>query len=153
MTVRSVLRQTPILVEQELAAFTLDAAGCGAIVTFTGLVRPTNQAGETVTGLFLDHYPGMTERSLETIAQDAAKRFHPGAILVIHRCGQMAAGDTIVFVAVASDHRRTAFEAADYLMDRLKTEAVLWKREDGIDGARWIEPTDNDRADRDRWRD
>jgi molybdopterin synthase catalytic subunit len=93
----------------------------------------------------------MTEASLERIAQDGGARFGVGDILVIHRCGTIAPGETIVFVATASPHRRAAFEAADYLMDRLKSEAVFWKKEQGVDAARWIEPTDEDRADLARW--
>jgi molybdopterin synthase catalytic subunit len=93
----------------------------------------------------------MTERSLQDIAEDGAARFDASDILVVHRCGAIAAGEVIVFVAVASAHRRAAFLAADYLMDRLKSDAVFWKKEQGVDGARWIEPTDADRADLARW--
>ena len=73
------------------------------------------------------------------------------AVRVVHRCGAIAPGEAIVFVAAAAVHRRAAFEAVDYLMDRLKTDALFWKREDGVDGPRWIEPTGGDRADRARW--
>ena len=80
-----------------------------------------------------------------------AARFDVSDLLVVHRCGDVAAGEAIVFVAASSPHRRAAFLAADYLMDRLKTDAAFWKREDGVDGSRWIEPTGQDQADRKRW--
>lgn len=138
--------------EQELASFLQSAAGAGAIVSFCGVARSKAKTGETVQHLHLDHYPGMTEKSLQAIAAAGLERFDVSAVKVVHRCGTIAPGETIVFVAAASGHRRAAFEAADYLMDRLKTEAVFWKREEGLDGSRWIEPTDADRADAARWR-
>jgi len=137
--------------DQELAAFIARIDGDGAVVSFVGLARPNNSAGSTVTGLHLDFYPGMTEASLEAIAADALARFAVSAVHIVHRCGAIAPGEAIVFAAAASPHRRAAFEAADYLMDRLKTDAMFWKREDGVDGSRWIEPTEADRVDRARW--
>jgi molybdopterin synthase catalytic subunit len=138
---------------EELERFIAGRAGDGAIVTFVGLARPADAAGEKVTGLFLDAYPGMTEKSLDLIAADALGRFAVSAVYVVHRCGDIAAGAPIVFAAAAAPHRRAAFEAADYLMDRLKTDAAFWKREQKLDGPAWIEPTEADRADRGRWRD
>ena len=88
---------------------------------------------------------------MDDIARAASERFAVSAIAALHRFGAVLPGETIVFVAVASRHRRAAFEAADYAMDRLKTDAVFWKREDAVDGSRWIEPTDADRAERARW--
>ena len=93
----------------------------------------------------------MTERSIEEIAQAGASRFEVSDVLVIHRCGEIGPGEAIVFVAAASRHRAEAFAAADYLMDRLKTEAAFWKREDGAGRSRWIEPTEGDRERRARW--
>ena len=119
----------------------------GAVVSFTGVVRPD---GGT-RALYLDWYPGMTEASLREIAEAAAARFDVTALCVRHRCGEVHTGAPIVFVAAASAHRRAAFEAADYLMDRLKSEAALWKREVTEDGSRWIEPRDEDRKDLERW--
>ena len=116
-----------------------------------GELRPADAAGEAVTGLFLDAYPGMTEKSLDAIAADALARFPVSAVHVVHRSGEVAPGAPIVFAAAAAPHRRAAFEAADYLMDRLKTDAAFWKREQRLDGATWIEPSDADRADRARW--
>jgi molybdopterin synthase catalytic subunit len=104
-----------------------------------------------VTGLFLDAYPGMTEKSLDAIAADALGRFAVSAISVVHRCGTIPPGAPIVFAAAAAPHRRAAFEAADYLMARLKTDAAFWKREQRLDGPAWIEPSEADRADRARW--
>jgi molybdopterin synthase catalytic subunit len=133
---------------QELAAFSAD--GAGAIVSFTGLARPTTKDGAPIERLFLDHHSRLTQLSLDEIAASAG-RFDVFAVRIVHRCGEIAPGEAIVFVAAASAHRRAAFEAADFLMDRLKTDALFWKREDGVDGARWIEPTEMDRADRARW--
>ena len=138
---------------QELERFIAGRAGDGAIVSFVGLARPADAAGEEVTGLFLDAYPGMTEKSLDAIAADALGRFAVSAVHIVHRSGDIAPGSPIVFAAAAAPHRRAAFEAADYMMDRLKTDAAFWKREQKLDGPVWIEPTEADRADRARWRD
>lgn len=152
MAVTALLSHDPLRAEAELQVFLGGRTGDGAVVAFVGLARDSSRAGP-VTGLYLDHYAGFTERSLQVIATDAGARFAVSDIRVIHRCGEVVPGESIVFVAVAAPHRRSAFEAADYLMDRLKTEAAFWKREDGPDGSRWIEPTDQDRADRGRWSD
>jgi molybdopterin synthase catalytic subunit len=135
----------------ELAELTRHAAGDGAVVSFVGLARDVGKAGETVAALVLEHHPRLTVRSLEDIASDALARFDVSRVHVVHRCGEMAPGEPIVFAGASSPHRRAAFEAADYLMDRLKTEAVFWKREEEPGGGRWIEPTDADYADRSRW--
>jgi molybdopterin synthase catalytic subunit len=138
---------------EELDRFIAGRGGDGAVVSFVGLARPADAAGEKVAGLFLDAYPGMTEKSLEAIAADAMKRFEISAVHIVHRRGEIAAGAPIVFAAAAARHRRAAFEAADYLMDRLKTDAAFWKREQRLDGPVWIEPSESDRADRARWED
>ena len=134
--------------EDELAGFA--AEGAGAIASFTGLARPATKEGATIERLFLDHHPRLTEQSLRDIA-DSADRFGVDAVRVVHRYGAILPGEAIVFVAAAAAHRRAAFEAIDYLMDRLKTDALFWKREDGVDVSAWIEPTEADRADRARW--
>ena len=152
MAVSAILTPGALVADAELRAFAGGRTGDGAVVAFLGLARDSSASGP-VSGLFLDHYPGFTERSLETIAAEAAERFDISDVRVAHRCGEVRPGEAIVFVAVAARHRRAAFEAADYLMDRLKTEAAFWKREDGPAGSRWIEPTDKDRADRARWSD
>lgn len=123
----------------------------GAIVTFVGVARSHDTTGSHVTGLFLDHHPRLTELSLKEIAEDAGRRFDVSAMRVVHRCGVIGPGDAIVFVAASAMHRRTAFDAVDYAMDRLKTEAVFWKREDTVDGSRWVEPTLTDQVNRARW--
>jgi len=133
-----------------LAAFAAGAGGAGAIVSFTGVVRAEND-GAPVTELALDHYPGFTESAIAAIAVEAERRFGLIALLIVHRHGAMAPGETVVFVASAAAHRRDAFEAVDYVMDRLKTEAPFWKREDGPDGARWIEASAGDFESRGRW--
>ncbi len=135
----------------EFESFSVAVGDAGAIVTFSGVARTTTSDGEAVTGLFLDHHPRLTAFSLEDIAREAAQRFGVEAIHVVHRCGQIAPGETIVFVSAAAAHRRAAFEATEYAMDRLKTDAVLWKREDSIDGSHWVEPTEIDQFDRARW--
>ena len=137
--------------EQELAALIEQASGDGAVVSFAGIARPGSRGGEAVRGLVLDHHPALTLRSLEEIASDAAERFDVSHVRVVHRWGEVAAGEPIVFAGASALHRRAAFDAADYLMDRLKTEAVFWKREIGETGSRWIEPTAADYADRERW--
>lgn len=150
---RTRLAANPFEPAEELAAFERDADAAGAVVTFTGLGRPTSRDGGALTGLFLDHHPRLTQQSLEEIAAAALGKFGLIAVRIVHRCGDIAPGEPIVFVAAAAAHRRPAFKAADYMMDRLKTEAVFWKREDGLDGSEWIEPSDTDRADRARWSD
>lgn len=153
MAIVARLTDRPIAAEAVLrdALAAAAAAGAGALVSFCGIARPAGGSGEAVVALSLEAHPTLTAASLETIAGEAAERFGVGELLVVHRHGRIAAGETIVLVAVAAHHRRAAFEAADYLIDRLKTEAVLWKQELRLDGARWIEPSDEDRAQRARW--
>ncbi len=135
----------------QLADFNRGLGGEGAVVSFTGFARRADVEGKPVVALVLESYRGVTLRSMEAIAAEAVHRFSVTRCRVVHRAGSIAPGEAIVFVAAASHHRRAAFDAADYLMDRLKTEAVFWKREDGPDGSRWIEPTDTDRVDSARW--
>ncbi|MBN9481495.1 MAG: molybdenum cofactor biosynthesis protein MoaE [Bordetella sp.] len=123
----------------------------GAVVSFIGLARGQGRDGDAVRRLQLDWYPGMTERSMLAIADAAQERFEVSDILVRHRCGELSPEEPIVLVAVASPHRRQAFLAADYVMDRLKTEAAFWKREHKAGGATWVEPSASDRADLARW--
>ena len=151
MSVR--LAEEPFAAERELAEFTAGLAGEGAVVSFLGLARARTPSGETVERLVLDHHPRLTLRSLHEIAAAARARFAISSLRIVHRHGAIAPGEAIVFVAAAAEHRRAAFEAADYVMDRLKTDAVLWKREDRPDGAHWIEPGDDDYSARERWSD
>ena len=129
----------------EIATLKGGRADIGAIVTFTGTVR---DAGGAVTEMTLEHYPGMTEKELERIEQEAQSRWPLQASLIVHRIGTLAAGDNIVLVITASAHREAAFEAARFLMDYLKTNAPFWKRESGPDGEKWVEanPDDGDAA-------
>ena len=131
-----------------LTGFCAGRAETGAVVSFTGLARAS--AG-SVTTLELEAYPGFTDAEIERIAESARARFSLQDLLIVHRTGKIAPGEAIVFVATAASHRREAFEAADHLMDYLKSRAPFWKREHGPDGARWIEPTDRDVADAARW--
>jgi molybdopterin synthase catalytic subunit len=151
MSVVARLERSALQPEQELAALLEQAAGNGAVVSFVGVARGESRAGEAVDKLVLQHHPALTGKSLEDIARSASERFPVSHVRVVHRCGDVAAGEAIVFAGAASLHRRAAFEAADYLMDRLKTEAVFWKREAGAGGSRWVEPTDADYAERERW--
>lgn len=148
----------PIIAELHFGPFdpaaeltALLSSGEGAVVSFVGVARPSSRDGLKVERLVLEHHDRMTQRSLEEIANDAAARFGVDHVRVVHRCGPIAPGEPIVFAAAASPHRRAAFHAADYLMDRLKTEAIFWKREEGPSTQAWIEPTEADYADRARW--
>jgi molybdopterin synthase catalytic subunit len=131
-----------------LTAFSAGRTETGAVASFTGLAR-AEQGGTEL--LELEAYPGLTDVEITRIAQAAAARFGLQDWLVVHRIGPVAPGEAIVFVATASAHRREAFEACDYLMDYLKSRAPFWKKSHGPDGARWIEPTDRDRTDVERW--
>jgi molybdopterin synthase catalytic subunit len=145
------LADLPLDPAAELSRFMAKLGEEGAVVSFAGIARPRTRYGAEVERIFLDHHPRLTQGSIEAIARAASERFSVSAITAVHRFGAVCPGETIVFVAAASLHRRAAFEAADYLMDRMKTDAVFWKREDSVDGSSWIEPTDADRAERARW--
>jgi len=133
--------------EVEHKAFRDEVGGAGAIVAFTGLVRGE---GEDLT-LTLSHYPDFTESQILEIAKTAETRWPLTGWRILHRVGAMKAEEPIVFVATASRHRRDAFEAADFLMDYLKSEAAFWKSE-SVDGKeRWIEPRTQDITDKKRW--
>lgn len=151
MTAAARLELGPLDSARELAALTEAAAGDGAIVSFTGLMRGTSSTGDALDQLFLEHHPRLTAASLDAIVRDALARFPASHVAIVHRCGAVAPGEPIVFAAASARHRRAAFDAVDYLMDRLKTDALFWKREDGPSGSTWIEPTETDRADAARW--
>ena len=140
----------PFDASAELAHLAEAARDCGAVVSFVGKVRGMSGQSEVDT-LELQHYPGFTETAIELIAAAALERFEVEAIRIIHRHGRLAPGEPIVFVGAAARHRRDAFDAVDYLMDRLKTEAPFWKKETGPTGRRWIEARDSDLADAQRW--
>lgn len=136
---------------KELAALLDHNGEDGAVVSFAGIARAKSKTGEELDRLVLERHPTLTQQSLEEIAVSAAERFDVSHVRIVHRCGEVRAGDPIVFAGAASAHRRAAFEAADYLMDRLKTEAVFWKREITENGSEWVEPTESDYGDRARW--
>ena len=145
----SVLLQTePFEPGALLTAFCGARTETGAVASFTGLAR-AEQGGTDI--LELEAYPGLTDAEIARIAGEAAQRFGLQDWLIVHRIGRIAPGEAIVFVATASAHRREAFEACDCLMDYLKSRAPFWKKSHGPDGARWIEPTDRDRTDVERW--
>ena len=137
--------------DRELASFTAALEGEGAVVSFVGIARNRSEADEKVERLILEAHSRLTLRSISEIGEAATARFPISALRIVHRCGTVLPGQTIVFVAAASAHRRAAFDAADYAMDRLKTDALFWKREDTISGRHWIEPREDDYAARERW--
>ena len=151
MSVSTRLEQDGFDPRDELGALLGQAGQDGAVVSFVGIARSNAKDGGQVEKLVLEHHPALTYQSLEEIAVAAAERFEVSHVRVVHRCGEIRPGEPIVFAGAAATHRRAAFEAAHYLMDRLKTEAVFWKREVGQAGSQWIEPTEADFADRDRW--
>lgn len=127
-------------------------ADSGAIVTFVGKVRDFNQ-GEEVKGLALEHYPGMTEKALADIVQEARRRWPLQECTLIHRIGELWLGDQIVLVAVSSAHRDAAFDACHFIMDFLKTRAPFWKKELTTEGVqRWVEAKESDNAAAARWK-
>lgn len=135
----------------EIDALTRGDRDIGAVVSFTGLVREMTEGG-AISAMELEHYPGMTERALEEIVEQARSRWPLQGVRVIHRHGPLAPGDRIVLVLTASRHRQAAFEAASFLMDYLKTRAPFWKRETGEDGAaRWVDARESDDMAADRW--
>jgi molybdopterin synthase catalytic subunit len=135
----------------EVAALTVGRNDIGAVVTFVGLCR---DEGGRLAALELEHYPGMAEAELARVAEEAAARWPITGATLIHRYGKIAPGDNIVLVVTASPHRRAAFEAAEFLMDYLKTRAPFWKREHLADGTIgvWVEASGDDTAAADRWR-
>lgn len=133
-------------IARELAGF---GAGAGAFVTFSGLVR---DEGGRLVALEIEHYPGMTEKALTAFGQQAAQRFELSDWRIVHRHGRLASGAQIMMVATAARHRKQAFEAAEYLMDWLKSRAPFWKREIGPDGpGAWVEPRPEDEDALTRW--
>ncbi|ACT50975.1 MULTISPECIES: molybdopterin synthase catalytic subunit MoaE [Methylovorus] len=124
----------------------------GAVAAFVGQVRDLNQ-GDAIAGMTLEHYPGMTEKSLEAIVQQAKARWDIMDAVVIHRIGELKPLDQIVLVAVAGAHRGEAFHACEFIMDYLKTEAPFWKKEQTPEGERWVDARSSDDAARARWQD
>ena len=134
----------------EVAALRADDAGVGAIASFVGTVRSSNH-GLGVSAMELEHYPGMTERAIEAMIDEALQRFDIRAARVVHRIGRLAPGDQIVLVVVASAHRGSAFQGCEFLIDYLKTQAPFWKKETTPDGERWVDAREADDAALGRW--
>ena len=130
-------------------AFAAGVGGAGAIVTFTGVVRDADAGG--LVAMEIEHYPAMTQKALETIAAEATTRWSLADVLVIHRYGRLVPGERIMMVATAARHRKDAFEAAEYLMDYLKSRAPFWKREITAKGADWVAARDEDEDALKRW--
>lgn len=149
------VREATLDVAAEYAALQRSNTADGACAMFVGSVRDFND-GSAVGGLALEHYPGMTEKSLQGIIADARGRWPLGRVNLVHRVGPMRVNEEIVFVGVTSPHRQAAFAACQYIMDRLKTEAPFWKREtvrlaDGGKQERWVEARASDRAELEKW--
>ena len=132
---------------EEIAALSATNANIGAIASFIGLVR----GDDALTAMTLDHYPGMSEKEIAGHVAEARRRWPVHAIRVVHRVGRLKPGERIVFVGVASSHRGAAFEAAEFLMDYLKTRAPFWKLEERPTGANWVEARAEDDASVKRW--
>ena len=145
------VQEAPFDAGQEIAALTAGRRDVGAVATFVGLVRDLNE-GSAVSGMTLEHYPGMTERALEEICAEAGRRWRLIDIRVVHRVGPLAPGEAIVLVAVAGAHRGEAFAACEFVMDYLKTRAPFWKKEETPEGARWVEARVSDDEAAARWR-
>ena len=137
-------------VSAELAALRADNAKVGAVVSFVGTVRDVSD-GEQVAAMELEHYPGMTEKSLTAIAQEARRRWPGSDILIVHRVGKLMPCDQIVLAAATAAHRQAAFEACAFVMDYLKTQAPFWKKETTATGERWVDAREEDDAALARW--
>jgi molybdopterin synthase catalytic subunit len=146
--VRIVLQDGPFNFGAEADRFAQGRAVSGAVVTFTGIVR---DLGGELQAMEIEHYPGMTEAALTGIAAQAAKRWELEDTLIIHRHGRLLPGEMIMMVATAAPHRVAAFEAAEFLMDFLKSRAPFWKREVTKDGSVWVDARDEDEAALTRW--
>ena len=128
--------------------FAARVAGAGAVVTFTGLVRDN---GGALAAMEIEHYPGMTEKAIAGMVEEAMARWSLADALVVHRYGRLAAGEAIMMVATAARHRADAFAAAEFLMDYLKSRAPFWKKELSVDRAEWVTARDEDEAALKRW--
>ncbi len=137
-------------VAEEYQALVEENPKDGAVVFFVGLVRDMNQ-GHCIQGLHLEHYPAMTKKALLSIVERARQRWSLGRVRLVHRVGSLKVNDQIVFLGISSPHREASFEAAQFIMDYLKTEAPFWKKETTSDGERWVEANEKDSVARKRW--
>lgn len=136
--------------EQEQRRLRRRVSGVGALAVFVGIMRDLNQ-GREIREMFLEHYPGMTEKVLRVLLEQARSRWALRSGVILHRVGLLRPEDPIVLVAVGSEHRGDAFRACEFLIDALKTEAPLWKRERTPSGERWVQPREEDRVAGGRW--
>ena len=150
MTARVAIQHQDFELSVEIAALRLGDARVGAVCSFVGAVRDRNE-GDAVATLELEHYPGMTEKSIEAMIDAAMARFDIYAARVVHRVGLLQPMDQIVLVAVTSAHRGESFQACEFLMDYLKTQAPFWKKEVTPAGARWVDARVSDDAALARW--
>jgi molybdopterin synthase catalytic subunit len=148
VTVR--IQQADFDIAREIAALTNGRTDIGAVVTFSGICRGSED-GETIAALTLEHYPGMAEAEIMRHAETAMSRWPLTGLTVIHRVGRIIPGENIVLVLTASRHRQAAFQAAEFLMDYLKANAPFWKREEGAAGTSWIDARSHDDAAAARW--
>ncbi len=146
MSVR--VQSEPFDMGAEIGAFTARVAGAGAVVTFSGLVRDD---GGRLAAMEIEHYPGMTESALEKIRAEALGRWSLADAMIIHRYGELRPGEQIMMVATAARHRADAFQAAEFLMDYLKSRAPFWKKERNRDGELWVAAKDEDETALKRW--
>ncbi|MEX2489420.1 MAG: molybdopterin synthase catalytic subunit MoaE, partial [Pseudomonadales bacterium] len=137
MVPRIRVQQAPFDTGKELTQLGRASGQVGAIASFIGLVRDINE-DDQVAGLYLEHYPGMTEKQIAGIVEEASARWQILSATVIHRVGNLQPSDEIVFVGTASEHRHDAFQASEFIMDFLKTRATFWKKERTPDGERWL---------------
>ena len=144
------IQQADFDVAQEIAALSTGRTDIGAVVSFSGICRGSEN-GEPIAALTLEHYPGMAEAEIGRHADEALSRWPLQGLTIIHRFGRIAPGENIVLVVTASSHRQAAFEAAEFLMDYLKTNAPFWKREESEKGTSWIEARDHDDDAAARW--
>ena len=142
--------ETDFDIAHEIAALTKGRTDIGAVVSFSGVCRGS-EGGEATAALTLEHYPGMAEAEIMRHAETAIARWPVTGLTVIHRVGRITPGQNIVLVLTASAHRQAAFEAAEFLMDYLKTSAPFWKREEKRDGTNWVEAREHDDAAAARW--
>jgi molybdopterin synthase catalytic subunit len=152
MTVTATIRiqEADFDVAEEIAGLSKGRTDVGAVVSFSGICRGSEQ-GEPIAALTLEHYPGMAEAEIARHADEALARWPLQGLTIIHRFGRIAPGENIVLVVTASAHRQAAFEAAEFLMDYLKTNAPFWKREESARGTSWIEAQGHDDAAAARW--
>lgn len=136
--------------DEELTRVMRESPSAGGVASFVGLVRNKND-GSAVSRMTLEHYPGMTEKSLAKIAAAARERFHLVDVIVVHRVGELKVGDRIVLSLTSAEHRGDAFAGCEYIMDWLKTEAPFWKKEQTPDGERWVDARESDDKARERW--